>query len=113
MIKKSNIYKMQLHEEYHYSRDIWILRVPGGWLYNTKNISQFVPYDNEFDPARKGYVQPSARGNPMPWGLPPEDNKPTQPSAEDKPTIITAGEEGRKTKKVNMDVQKKDFNKGE
>lgn len=55
-----DIYKMKLHETLKISDDTWVLRVPGGWIYevevnmsaeeshgNTSRIV-FVPFNNEF-----------------------------------------------------------------
>ena len=71
------IYKLELHDIWQ-NNGLEVIRVPGGFLYRYWDYQKqdyyehvtFVPYDNEFDPARKGYIQPSARDNPMPNGLP-------------------------------------------
>jgi len=51
------IYDMQLHDEIKIEKNVYVLRVAGGWIYRYEasdgvdgwNIeTQFVPYDNEF-----------------------------------------------------------------
>jgi len=52
------IYGMKLNQTEQVDKDVWVRRVPGGWLYETcvetgtggYSLSTcFVPYDNEFD----------------------------------------------------------------
>lgn len=45
---KVEIYGMKLHDEVG-CEDLQILRVPGGWLYQTKTGTAFVPMCNEFN----------------------------------------------------------------
>lgn len=54
MARKS-IYQLKLHEEMALDRWISVLRVPGGWIYQTSdpryegdNIAVFVPFSNQF-----------------------------------------------------------------
>jgi hypothetical protein len=49
----SKLYNMDLHERIPIEGSrIWIIRVPGGWLYefyrDNGNTTTFVPYDREF-----------------------------------------------------------------
>jgi len=39
------IYELELHESVEIEDGIVVMRVPGGWIYETV----FVPYSNEFD----------------------------------------------------------------
>src|SRR5690554_5222964 len=53
MSKEKTIYDLKLHEEYFFHNLLFVLRVPGGWIYNhTDNnkvlSSTFVPFNNEF-----------------------------------------------------------------
>lgn len=48
-----SIYDMKLHERLDTSREVFVTRVPGGWLYSLhcgygKYTTNFVPFDNEF-----------------------------------------------------------------
>jgi hypothetical protein len=55
-----SIYDLKLHEQTESGRYL-ILRVPGGWIYTSRNLNAgctdsdvFVPFDNEFmDPSQK------------------------------------------------------------
>lgn len=42
------LYKMELHEIIEMKINIYILRVPGGWLYVTNEHPVFVPFNDEF-----------------------------------------------------------------
>jgi hypothetical protein len=44
----NEIYKLKLHQETFTDDGIYILRVPGGWIYGIGNNNVFVPYNNEF-----------------------------------------------------------------
>jgi len=47
------IYDLKLHEELKISPKIWVMRVPGGWIYEHGSApfrNLFVPYNVEFDP---------------------------------------------------------------
>jgi len=52
---EKTIYELELHEELRIVPDLYIIRVPGGWIYCTTNdnlnfaSSTFVPYNNEFE----------------------------------------------------------------
>lgn len=53
-----SIYDLKLHEHtYIDSTGIWVVRVPGGWIYNLQisvdegtDTTVFVPYSTEFKP---------------------------------------------------------------
>ena len=42
------IYEMKLHECLKFSEELYVTRVPGGWIYSNANNSVFVPYNDEF-----------------------------------------------------------------
>jgi hypothetical protein len=48
----NEIYNMKLHETYSIDNRIYILRVPGGWIYykfsSNGYATTFVPFNNEF-----------------------------------------------------------------
>lgn len=50
------LYEMKLHEEKELGEWSYVVRVPGGWIYQTTNddydvLSQvFIPWHNEFQP---------------------------------------------------------------
>lgn len=57
MITNKSIYDLKLHEELKLSNDMYVLRVPGGWIYDfwdvTKDqakIGVFVPFSMEIIP---------------------------------------------------------------
>ncbi len=52
-----NIYNMELHDEISLTSNLWVIRVPRGWIYslmddNENTVNTFVPYDNEFQGAK-------------------------------------------------------------
>lgn len=52
-VMEKDIYKMKLHEQIKTSNNLFITRVPGGWLYASpcgEDVYQesFVPFHNEF-----------------------------------------------------------------
>jgi hypothetical protein len=53
-----DIYRLKLHDtarqcESDSPLEYFIIRVAGGWIYNTGKTSTFVPWDNEFQEATK------------------------------------------------------------
>lgn len=46
-----NIYSLGYHEQLALNNDLYVLRVPGGWIYCDKVYQQntFVPYNDEFN----------------------------------------------------------------
>ena len=54
-----NIYNLSLHEGCLVDDDLWILRVPGGWIYRCleNETSVFVPFNNEFQKAEAAEVK--------------------------------------------------------
>lgn len=53
--ENKSIYDLKLHESTSLPCGTYIMRVPGGWIYNvwdsatdTPRSGTFVPYDNEF-----------------------------------------------------------------
>jgi hypothetical protein len=54
MKDKKTIYELKLHESMSIDEDLWVLRVPGGWVYRfyeeSRNKTEriFVPFDCEF-----------------------------------------------------------------
>jgi hypothetical protein len=53
-MNKKSIYDLKLHETEEVKIDIWITRVPGGWLYEylsskgDTTFLVFIPYSKEF-----------------------------------------------------------------
>jgi hypothetical protein len=52
--KEPSLYRMQLHTRFNISEGLYVMRVPGGWMYvmnfnTTIKTSTFVPLDYEFD----------------------------------------------------------------
>lgn len=43
-----NIYQLKLGQQVLIDSNSSILRVPGGWVYNSLNGTCFIPFDNEF-----------------------------------------------------------------
>ena len=52
MVKEKTICHLELHETLRVSDDIYVIRVPGGWIYVIYSdmgiFSTFVPYNTEF-----------------------------------------------------------------
>lgn len=50
-LEQLKIYDMALHERLSIlDGEVCIIRVSGGWIYQTNSNDLFVPYDNEFQP---------------------------------------------------------------
>lgn len=58
---KKTLYAMDLHDELQEGSNLFIMRVPGGWIYNYFNsengepiCATFVPFHNEFQKVEGG-----------------------------------------------------------
>ena len=74
-MEMKTIYDLKLHEELKISPKIWVMRVPGGWIYEHGSApfrNLFVPYNVEFDP--KYLPKPEDYTED-----PPEDTLPKEP----------------------------------
>ena len=54
-MSEKTIYGLDLHEEIKVGDNLWVRRVPGGWLYSDTGMSDagqciFVPLNNEYQP---------------------------------------------------------------
>jgi len=68
------IYNLELHEILKISPKIWVMRVPGGWIYehgSTPFRNLFVPYNDEFNPKAKPQPEDYTED-------PPEDTLPKE-----------------------------------
>lgn len=63
MAEQKTIYELTLHERMRAAPDLYVTRVPGGWIYETLeynpdkdrydiSATTFVPFHNEFHPDR-------------------------------------------------------------
>lgn len=55
------LYKMELHDAIKIDSDLWVIRVPGGWIYkhtgfHSESIA-FVPFSSEYQNQRKGKTE--------------------------------------------------------
>ena len=48
------IYVLDLHDAVLVREGMQVIRVPGGWLYETNKATTFVPLSNEFYPVKEG-----------------------------------------------------------
>ena len=48
------IYALDLHDSVLVREGMQVIRVPGGWLYETNKATTFVPLNNEFYPVAEG-----------------------------------------------------------
>jgi hypothetical protein len=51
-----NMYNLKLNEELKITSDLSIIRVPGGWVYKSKQAMTFVPF-NEDSQLTKSYAE--------------------------------------------------------
>ena len=47
---EKTIWNLKLHEKMNVGEFVWVLRVPGGWLYGWGEDTTFVPYSEEMKP---------------------------------------------------------------